>query len=452
MCAKKILVVDDDDITQKLLKEVLEREGFTVDLGSSGEEAISLAKTRFYPIVVSDIRMLDLVDGLDVLKYFRHHHPNTIVILMTAFGSMETAVQAIKEGAFDYLSKPFQMEDFKTIIRKALKAFNSKQSSNVNAPEELKNKIIIGSSPKMLETYKILARAAMSEAAVLIVGESGTGKELIARAIHDNSSRRNKKYIAVNCGVLTETLLESELFGHLKGSFTNAYETRKGLFEQADGGTLFLDEIGDISFQMQINLLRVLQDGEIRAVGGSETKKVNVRIIAATHHSLIALVSKGLFREDLYYRLKVINIELPPLRERVEDIPELVVHFLAKYAKKNNKPIPSLSKSALSKLTSYHWPGNVRELENTIERTVALSNSNNIDVEDLPCELNQNFAVKVHSPITPTSLEELEKNHILKVLEQVQYNKTRAAEILKIDRATLYRKAQKYGLVGGSAR
>lgn len=454
MARRNILVIDDDEVARKLLREILEREGYSVQLASSGEEAISLAKECFYPVVVSDIRMLDL-DGLDVLKYFRSNHPRTVVILMTAFGSMETAVEAIKEGAFDYLSKPFKIDEFKAIFKKAAKQAEALMSPQEMAPPQNRTEVksIIGSSPKMLEIFKTLARAAMSQASVLIIGESGTGKELIARAIHENSSRRNKKFVAINCGALTDTLLESELFGHIKGSFTGAHETRKGLFEEAHSGTIFLDEIGDVSPQMQVKLLRVLQDGEFRPVGSNEPRKTDVRVIAATHRNLSAMVAAGKFRDDLYYRLKVVNLEIPPLRERKEDIPEIVSHFLAKYAKLNNKQISHLTQDAMDALSRYFWPGNIRELENTIERAVALANTTRIDIDDLPAELLNPNASPQKAPTNTTlsessnaSLEELEKQHIIKTLIQVKYNKSKAAELLGIDRATLYRKAQKYGI------
>jgi DNA-binding NtrC family response regulator len=454
MIKRSILVVDDDEVARKLLKEVLERDGYSVQLAASGEEAIALSKQQFYPIVVSDIRMLDL-DGLDVLRHFRQESPRTVVLLMTAFGSMETAVEAIKEGAFDYISKPFKIDDFKVVFRKAAKhaeTLQSPVSSKENEPPsgDIK-KVIIGSSPKMLEIYKMLARAAMSEAAVLIVGESGTGKERIARAIQENSPRRSKKLVTVNCGAFTDSLLESELFGHVKGAFTGAQEARKGLFEEANGGTLFLDEIGDVSPQMQVKLLRILQEGELRPAGSNEVRKVDVRVIAATHRNLSELVAEGKFREDLYYRLKVVSLEIPPLRERKEDIAELVSHFVAKYARKNNKRVTSLTREAMDAILNYSWPGNVRELENTIERAVALTNTAQLDIDDLPPEVARpTQRTKTTPAITATgtqaSLEELEKQHIIRTLEQVKYNKSRAAELLGIDRATLYRKAQKYGI------
>lgn len=446
-----ILIVDDDEVARNLLKEILLKEGCDVTLASSGEEAIEKSKNHFYSIVCSDIRMLEL-DGLDVLKHFQNVSPRTVVILMTAFGSMETAVQAIKEGAFDYISKPFKLDEFKNIFKKALKQAEALQTPEANSPKSNKEigdvKAMIGSSPKMLEIFKTLARAAMTHASVLIIGESGTGKELIARAIFENSSRRNKKFIAVNCGAFSETLLESELFGHMKGAFTGANETRRGIFEEADNGTLFLDEIGDISPQMQVKILRAIQEGEIRPVGSTDTKKVDVRIIAATHRNLHSLVKEGKFREDLYYRLKVVLLEIPPLRDRIEDIPELSSYFLNKYVQKNNKRISKLTDQALDAFKKYSWPGNVRELENTIERIVALSNSSQIDIEDLPSEIktsNNNPNSRTES-VNQNSLEDLEKKHILQTLQETNYNKSKAAEKLGIDRTTLYRKAQKYGI------
>jgi len=454
MIRRNVLIVDDDEVARKLLCEILEREGYSVQLASSGEEAVELSEKQFYPLVVSDIRMLEL-DGLEVLRHFRNHHPRTVVILMTAFGSMETAVEAIKDGAFDYISKPFKIEDFKNIFKKAAKhaeSLSSPHTVSISVKSQNNVKALIGSSPKMLEIFKTLARAAMSQAAVLIIGESGTGKELIAKAIQENSPLRHKKFITVNCGAFTDTLLESELFGHLKGSFTGASESRKGLFEEANGGTLFLDEIGDISPQMQVKLLRVLQEGEFRPVGANDVKKVDVRIIAATHRNLFQLVADGKFREDLYYRLKVVSLEIPPLRERKSDIPDLVNYFLEKYSKKNNKQVSHLSKAAMNALDTYQWPGNIRELENTIERAVALSNTAEIDTDDLPREvLVQTQTIPQGATVLDpssqqASLEDLEKQHIVKTLEQVRYNKSRAAELLGIDRATLYRKAQKYGI------
>lgn len=449
MESQKILVVDDDEVSRKLLKEVLEKQGFSVQLAPSGEEAVRQVKKEKFPVIISDIRMFEL-DGLAVLKQVKISQPQAAVILMTGFGSMEGAIAAIQEGAFDYVSKPFKMDDLKAVVARAFKHWESLRDhkGSLNSPQfEMTAKTLIGKSPKIVEVYKTLARAAMSSSTVLVNGESGTGKELVARAIHDNSQRRGKSFIAVNCGALSENLLESELFGHLKGSFTGAVNDKRGLFEEAHGGTLFLDEIGDVTPALQIKLLRVLQENEIKPVGSNEVRKVNVRLIAATHRDLESLVKQGKFREDLYYRLKVISIELPPLRERMQDLQELVEHFLGRYSEKNRKRVSHVSEEAMVLLKSYSWPGNIRELEHAIERAVAMTNTTVLFPEDFPSEL-----MKAPVPVTRdtgpgrSSLEELEKNHIVQVLHQVNFNKSKASEILGIDRATLYRKAQRYGI------
>lgn len=458
----KILVVDDDDVTRKLLREVLEKEGYGVQLASTGEEAVNYLKNATFPIVLSDIRMAEL-DGMAVLRQVKTSGVGSAVILMTGFGSMEGAIEAIQEGAFDYVSKPFKMDNLKTIVARAVKYWESLGIPHEKRTEESTGRLdvgtrgLIGKSPCIVEVYKILARAAMSVSTVLISGESGTGKELVARAIHNNSQRRKKRFVAINCGALTENLLESELFGHIKGAFTGAIADKKGLFEEASGGTLFLDEIGDITPALQIKLLRVLQEGEVKPVGLAETRKVDVRIIAATHRSLDQLAKTGKFRDDLYYRLKVIAIELPPLRERMDDLPDLVNFFVARYAEKNKKVVSHVSDEAMELLSSYGWPGNIRELEHSIERAVAMTNSSVLFPEDFPPEIlrgnpqdNSPAVVGLEalgrSGHSGESLESLERTHILKVLQEVQYNKTRAAEILGIDRATLYRKVQRYGI------
>jgi DNA-binding NtrC family response regulator len=374
---------------------------------------------------------------------------------MTGFGSMEGAIEAIQEGAFDYVSKPFKLPDLKAVLSRAAKQWESTHGKPDTAPVEklqVKERGLIGKAPKIVEVYKTLARAAMGNSTVLVIGESGTGKELVARAIHENSSRRQKKFVAVNCGALAETLLESELFGHVKGSFTGAVADKRGLFEEANGGTLFLDEIGDITPALQIKLLRVLQEHELKPVGGSDIRKVDVRVIAATHRDLEALVKAGKFREDLFYRLKVIAIELPPLRERMEDLQELVSHFLARYAERNKKVVSHVTDDAMSLLRSYSWPGNIRELEHAIERAVAMANTRELYPEDFPSEIARPGSVPVPTGAAPSdggpasSLEDMEKAHIIKVLQDVNFNKSKASEILGIDRATLYRKAQRYGI------
>jgi two-component system, NtrC family, response regulator AtoC len=445
----RLLVVDDDEVTRKLLKEVLQKEGYQVQLAASGEEVRGFIRHESYPIVISDIRMLEM-DGMAVLREVKKIQPQSAVILMTGFGSMDGAIQAIQQGAFDYVSKPFKMNDLKAVVARAAKQWESlretrETSSSVHL--EATAKSLIGKSPKIVEVYKTLARAAMSSSTVLVTGESGTGKELVARAIHDNSSRRDKRFIAVNCGALAENLLESELFGHVKGAFTGALADKRGLFEEANGGTLFLDEIGDITPALQIKLLRVLQESEVKPVGSSDSKKVNVRVIVATHRDLETLVKTGKFREDLYYRLRVICIELPPLRDRMEDLPYLVDHFLARYAGKNKKSVSHISEDSMSFLRNYSWPGNIRELEHAIERAVAMTNTSVIFPEDFPPEiLRENAPAESEEPSQRTSLEELEKSHIIRVLNEVHFNKSKASEILGIDRATLYRKAQRYGI------
>ncbi len=453
----KILVVDDDDVTRNLLKEVLEKEGYQVQLAASGEEAVVWIRKANFPILVSDIRMIEM-DGMAVLREAKKYLAQSAVIMMTGFGSMEGAIEAIQEGAFDYVSKPFKMDDLKLVVARAAKHWDSlrSQKENVNPVQlNVTAKSLIGKSPKIVEVYKTLARAAMSSSTVLVIGESGAGKELVARAIHDNSPRKMKRFIAVNCGALAENLLESELFGHVKGAFTGAVSDKKGLFEEAHGGTLFLDEIGDITPALQIKLLRVLQESEFKPVGSVDSKKVSVRLIAATHRDLEGLVRSGKFREDLYYRLKVIAIELPPLRERMEDLPHLVEHFLARYAEKNKKRISHISGEAMVLLKNYLWPGNIRELEHAIERAVAMTNTSVLFSEDFPTEIQRGTVLMmaeisgsgIQSAASPTnSLEEMEKIHIIKVLQDVNFNKSKASEVLGIDRATLYRKAFKYGI------
>lgn len=453
MTSFQLLVVDDDEVTRKLLNEVLTKQGHAVALASSGEEAVAALQKKAFALVLSDIRMLDL-GGMDVLRKAKAVKQPPVVVLMTGFGSMEGAIEAIKEGAFDYVSKPFRIDELKNVVSRGLKHWESLYQSNRKlgafesgrAAIDMAGKGLIGKGPKIVDVYKTVARAALSNSSVLVHGESGTGKELVARAIHDHSERQGKRFVAVNCGALAENLLESELFGHLRGAFTGAVGDKKGLFEEASGGTLFLDEVGDISLPLQIKLLRVLQEGEVRPVGANENRRVDVRVIAATHRDLEEMVRSGKFREDLFYRLKVIGIELPPLRERLEDLPDLVNHFLARYSEKNRKKISHISDEAMALLRTYPWPGNVRELEHAIERAVALGNTSVLYPEDFPPELSAPAASGAQAAAPVTSLEDLERAHILKVLQETGYNKSRASEVLGIDRATLYRKANRYGI------
>ncbi len=453
----KILVVDDDVVTLNMLKEFLEARDFQVYLAQDADQAVHQVQKERIPLVLSDIRMEES-DGLSLLSELKRRYPKIVMILMTGFGSMEGAIEAIQKGAFDYISKPFDLNKLLSLVNKAVTHIKSmtdapemdSQSIPLEAP-----RLLIGSSPKIVEVYKTTARATLSSSTVLIRGESGTGKELVSRAIHQNSPRKNKKFVAVNCGALTESLLESELFGYVKGAFTGAQMDKKGLFEEANGGTLFLDEIGDISQGLQVKLLRVLQEGEVRPVGSHSQIKVDVRIVAATHRDLDEMVKEGKFREDLYYRVRVIEIEIPPLRERKEDIPELAQVFLKKYSGKLGKNIHSISKEAMQDLVRYPWPGNVRELEHQIERAVALTSASILSADDFDFA-HESAKKGDHKSGTqdlelgqgsdPKSLEDMEREHILKVLKDVDFNKSRASEILGIDRATLYRKAQKYGI------
>ncbi len=444
-----LLIVDDDEITCNLLEEVLSKEGYRVDQALDGREAISKGDQKHYDVVLTDIKMIG-VDGMEVLKAYRQKSPETIMIMMTAFGSIETAILAIKEGAYDYVSKPFKLDEIKLAIQRALDQRRLLQENLLYRQElitKYKLENIVGRSPQMLQVYKTIARVAESRSTVLLIGESGTGKELVARAIHFNRPRAPRAFIVVDCGSLAETLLESELFGHVRGAFTGAITNKKGLFEEADSGTCFLDEVGDISLAMQAKLLRVLQEHEIKRVGGTETIKVDVRIVAATNKNLEQLITEKRFREDLFYRLNVVSLHLPPLRDRVEDIPLLAEHFLRKFAEINQKPVSRISPEALEMLSRFGWPGNARELENVVERAVTLSQHSIILPEDLPARMRTEPAM-VNANILPShiSLSELEKLYIQKVLEQTGWNKKKAADILGIDRRTLYRMASRYGI------
>jgi two-component system, NtrC family, response regulator AtoC len=455
-----ILVVDDERPTCEFLAQVLSAEGHQVTSAYSGEEAIRLLKKNYYPVVVSDLQLGD-PDGLTLLTQTNLQSRASAMIFITGYGSIDTAVRAIHEGAFDYLSKPLNLADIevqlKGLVQRAIQHLASiTHPKKAAAPQFLNPSFtMIGTSPQIVQVYRTIAKAAISRSNVLVLGESGTGKELVARAIHDNSPRSAKPFVTVNCCALTESLLESELFGHVKGSFTGAIANKRGLFEEANEGTIFLDEIGDISPALQVKLLRVIQEGEVRPVGASETRNVDVRVIAATHRDLDAYVKEGKFREDLYYRLKIILIELPPLRQRNEDLPDLVKFFVSRSLKQTGKPISSVSEEAMTLLMNYPWPGNIRELENALERAIAMTNTTVLFPEDFPSEIIQYQEPRVEespreaaavSSGGPQSLEQLEREHIIKTLEEVKFNKSKAAHILGIDRVTLYRKASRYGI------
>jgi len=441
-----LLVVDDDPVTIDLLKEVLSQEGYEVSTALSGEEAVAQGTDNFFDLIITDVRM-GKIDGMEVLRFFRKNAPDTTVIMITAFGSIETAIEAIREGAYDYISKPFKLEEIKFTVQRALERRRLIEENKFYRQELLEKyqfKNVIGRTPQMFQVYKTIAKVADTKSTVLLCGERGTGKELIARSIHYNSQRNNRAFIPVDCASLVETLIESELFGHVRGAFTGASSAKRGLFEESDGGTLFLDEVGNLSLPMQSKLLRFLQEHEIKRVGGTESIKVDVRVIAATNQPLEPLVTSGKFREDLFDRLNVIIITLPPLRERKEDIPLLASHFLQKFSEENHKNISHISPEALEILLQYSWPGNVRELEHTIERAVIFSIHPIILPEDLPRKMFEGIeAPGTVIPEKPLSLKELEKKYALKVLQETGGNKKKASEILGIDRTTLYRILEK---------
>ncbi len=442
-----ILVVDDDAVARQLLADALRKDGYDVEIAGGGADAIALGCAKPFDVVLTDIKMGE-IDGLAVLREFRQRSPETAIVLLTAFGSMDGAVEAIKQGAYDYLAKPFKKEDIKLVVRRSLD-HSRLVRENARIRDELRERHgspLIGSSPAMLEVYTLVARVASGKSTVLLEGESGTGKELVARAIHTNSPRRDRPFVPVNCAALTETLLESELFGHEKGAFTGAVATKRGLFEAADQGTLFLDEIGDIGQALQVKLLRVIQEQEVRHVGGTASVKVDVRIVAATNRDLAQLVKDGKFREDLFYRLNVVRIVLPPLRERREDIPMLAHHFLQKVSFANNQPIRGFVPDTMALLERYHWPGNVRELENVIERTVSLAPGPLIMPDDLPETVRKAEPMPAGGDESLLSLDEVEKRHLNRVLRETGGNKVRAAKILGIDRRTLYRMAERFGM------
>jgi DNA-binding NtrC family response regulator len=444
-----ILAVDDDVIACQLLQEVLQKEGYQVSTATSGQEAIRLAQEVPFDLAILDIRMPD-VSGIEVLKALKRMNAHMPVLMATAYSSMHTAIEAIRQGAYDYLSKPCKIEELTLTVKRALEQYRLLQE-NYYFRQELREKYkfenIVGQTPAMLEIYKTVARLVDSKTTVLIQGESGTGKELIARALHFNGARAERPFVAVDCASLTESLLESELFGHVRGAFTGAVETKKGLFEKADGGTIFLDEIAEISPALQAKLLRVLQQHEIRRVGGTEAIALDVRVIAATNKDLETLVKASRFREDLFYRLHVVTLHLPPLRERPEDIPLLANHFLRKYSEANQKLITHITPEALQVLCGYDWPGNVRELEHTIERAVTLTMNNCLMPEDFPPKLQQQTTTLYpQSPQPWLSLEAVEKQHIQAVLRATLGNKKKAAQILGINRRSLYRMAKRHSI------
>ena len=443
--ASRILVVDDDKSICELIASSLELEGYRVDRALSSMEALGLLKKHEYEVVISDI-YLDELTGLDLLRRLQRAFPETRLILVTAHATLETAVSAVEEGAFDYLSKPFELEDLFRIVRRALEPAESRRKLQDDPGEVATfSSMIIGRSAVMADVYKRIARVTATDSSVWISGESGTGKELVAQAIHKYSKRKSKPFVAINCGALAETLLESELFGHVKGSFTGASADRSGLFESAAGGTLFLDEVTETALSFQVKLLRLLQEGEYRPVGTNVARKTDVRILAASNQDAGASIKAGKFREDLYYRLATFTIDLPPLRQRTDDIPLLAAHFLKQLTQRLARPL-IIAPAALKILSSCEWPGNVRQLSNTLEKLAILSPDGRIQEEDVENWMKGIPEQQSAGSLSPQSLSEMEKERIREVLAQSRGNKTRAAALLGIDRSTLHRKMQAYGL------
>ena len=446
MAIEKILVVDDEPLVRNFLKEVLEAEDYEVLTTEDGLSALKEVERGGIDLVITDVRMPKL-NGIDLLKEVKKRSPSTLVVVITAYGTIENAVEAMKNGACDYITKPLSPEQIKLAIQKA-----SQHKNLLNENRYLRSEVsqrynfeqLIGRSPQMRRVYEMIDRVAPTNATVLIQGESGTGKELVARAIHYRSPRKDKPFVKVNCAALPEDLLESELFGHERGAFTGAVSKREGRFELADRGTLLLDEISETSPAFQAKLLRVLQEQEFERVGGSKTIKVDVRVIATTNKDLKQAIREGKFREDLYYRLNVLPIYLPPLRERKEDIPLLVQHFLEKYSRQNGLRIKSLSKKCLDMMMQYEWPGNVRELENVIERAVVMSEGETIFPENISLSSPvQKMGLSFPEEIT---LEEMEKRLILHTLQRTGGDRTEAAKILGISVRTVRNKLKKYGM------
>jgi len=460
--AAKILIVDDETSMRNLFSIMLAKEGYDVDVAEDGASAMSLVDTKIYDLVITDI-IMPKMKGTELLKKVKEVHPETVVIMITAYASTESAVEAMKEGAYDYITKPFSVEEIKVIIAKALER-GKLERENLFLKRELDKgysfESIIGVAPVMQRVFDLIERVSQTKTNILISGESGTGKELVARAIHNKSQRKNLPFVVINCGGIPENLLESDLFGHVKGSFTGAISHKEGLFEVADTGTIFLDEVGELTAPIQVKLLRAIQERTFKRVGGTEDISVDVRIIAATNKNLEQEVIDGKFREDLYWRLKVIEVKLPPLRDRKEDIALLAQHFLKKFSAEQGKEIKKISTYALEVLKDYSFPGNVRELENIIERSVALEHSNIVLPESLalsvykwngaPERNEKNADVLTKGFSMERYIEGLEKELITKALMRSGGRKKDAAGILGISYWVLLRKIEKYGLGGGN--
>ncbi|NMO22929.1 sigma-54-dependent Fis family transcriptional regulator [Pyxidicoccus fallax] len=437
MSTSRILVVDDDPQARDLLQRLLGTLGEVTQAPDPKRAAERLAEGPF-DLVMTDMAMPEPGDGLKVLQAVKGQSPDTPVIVVTAFGNIEGALDSIQQGAFDYLAKPFDVDAILRVARRALEQKRLvEENRTLRQQVERTSLVLVGRSPALLEVYKQVARAAASNVPVLITGETGTGKEMVARALHKRSPRASGPFIPVDCGAITESLMESELFGHAKGSFTGASGARRGVFEEASGGTLFLDEIGDVGMKVQSQLLRVLQEGEIRRVGESVPVKVDVRVVAATNKDLKARVAEGLFREDLLYRLDVVHLHLPPLRERREDVPALVEHFAARHARGGARPV--VTPEAMARLTGYDWPGNVRQLENVVARALALNVTGVLGPQDFPEPIGEATQKLTGLAGDMPSLAELSRRYAAHVLQHVGGNKSEAARLLDVDRKTLYK-------------
>ncbi len=447
---KKISVIDDDIEMAKLVEDMLKGHGYSVSRFTSASEALVQFKKDPPQVVITDLNMKD-ISGMMLLKKIHEDYPQTSSIMMTAFGSIETAIEAMKLGAYHYIVKPFNMDELLLLVKRTMERVHL-QTENAQLKRELKKEFsiesVIGKSQPMQELFDLVKRIAPATANILINGESGTGKEVIARAIHNLGPRKKKAFVAINCTAIPEQLLESELFGHVKGSFTGAISDKKGFFEEAQGGTVFLDEIGDLSPTLQGKLLRVIQEKEIRAVGGNENKTVDVRVICATHRNLKTMVKDGKFREDLFYRLNVIPVYVPALRDRSQDIPLLVDHFIKKFAAQNGSKVKGVTPEGMAKLVAHPWPGNVRELENLIERAVVLSSSEVLTDKDVMGSAVESAKETFQGLYTDNpTIEKLEERYIKLILAQCENKKDVAAKILGVNRRTLYRKEREYGLV-----
>ena len=452
MIKKRLLVVDDDESLRWVTQAQLQQSGYDVAAAADGNAALEAMRQVPPDLVITDLKMPGM-SGLELLRKIREDYPEIIVIMVTAFGTVENAVEAMKAGAYDYITKPVNMDEMKLIVNRGLEHLGLQEEvrllrSNLDHKYGFEN--ILGRSKSLLYVLDMASRAAQATSTVLIRGETGTGKELLAKAIHFNSRRKDRPFVTINCGAIPKDLLESELFGHAKGSFTGALANKRGKVELADGGSLFLDEIGELPLELQVKLLRLIQQGEIEKLGIVGTATVDVRIIAATHRNLQAMIEDGAFREDLYYRLAVIPLELPPLRERADDTPELVQHFFIKAKDQQGRPDLVLPTRLLPYFSGYTWPGNVRELENIIERIVVLARGDEITVNDLPDFLRRERAAveALHLDLPPhgISLEAVEKELIMRALEKFNGNQTHAAQYLDISRKTLIYRMEKFGL------